>query len=352
MKITVLAFYDRISLFQTLKPLLFYKGSHLFNFTDSLDYCLKEDKNNTLFMFRWFLKPDHVDLNIMKKLREKYDRVFFFNGNAGGGIPRLELLDYVDYFFSKALFRDRSLYARDFYGDELYTQYYHERNPEIKYSDNKERTVCTDDEKLKKLCLFWNIGVGDFPKKKLRQRSAVWLARKTKAPIVKLFHLNNELPKTLDLSGKENFISARLGSFNDPFLNIHRNIYENKIKNHPLFRTGFVSQNQYNRETERAAMVLSPFGWGELCFRDFEAVTKGALLLKPDVSHLETWPDIFQSGETYVPLDWDGEDLLEKVEYYSRNRKERERITINAYESYRSQINNTQEKLEEILALI
>ena len=54
--------------------------------------------------------------------------------------------------------------------------------------------------------------------------------------------------------------------------------------------------------------VLSPFGYGEICFRDFEAVLSGALLLKPDCGHLETWPDIYGEG-TYVPLDWMASDL-------------------------------------------
>jgi hypothetical protein len=317
-----------------------------------VEYCLTHDRNSVLFMFRWFLKPDHVDLSLMMRLRKKYDRIFFFNGNAGGGIPRLELLDYVDYFFSKALFRDRTLYGKDFYGDELYNQFYHERNPDVIYRDNRTRAVCTDQEKLGKLKLFWNIGVGDFPKKKLRQRSAVWLARKTNAPAVRPFHLNRTFPPEPDLSRKEIYISARLGSFDDPFLNLHRNQFMERMTNTDFFRTGFIPQNQYNRETERAAMVLSPFGWGELCFRDFEAVTQGALLLKPDVSHLETWPDIFQPGESYIPLDWEGGDLVEKAQYYAGNRDERERIARNAYEGYRSQISRTQERLEEILELI
>ena len=54
--------------------------------------------------------------------------------------------------------------------------------------------------------------------------------------------------------------------------------------------------------------MLSPFGWGELCLRDYEAVLGGALLLKPDMSHLETWPDVFVPHDTYAPFDWDATD--------------------------------------------
>ena len=31
---------------------------------------------------------------------------------------------------------------------------------------------------------------------------------------------------------------------------------------------------------------MSPFGFGEICYRDFEAMLNGACLIKPDVSHL------------------------------------------------------------------
>lgn len=351
MQITVLAFFDRISLFQTLKPLLFYKEKRLFHFTQSMDYCLKQDKNRVLFMFRWFLKPDFVDLEIMKKLREKYDTIFFFNGNAGGGIPRLELLEYVDYFFSKALFKDKSLYANDYYGDELYNQYYHEQFPEITYKNEKKRAVCTDQKQLKKLKLFWNIGIGDFPKKQFRQRAGVWVARKIGARSIRPFHLNQK-SSIPDYDKKSLPVSARIRPFDDAFLNIHREIYDRLIDKNPLFLHGPIPQNSYNKEMEKASMVFSPFGWGELCFRDFEAINQGALLLKPDVSHLETWPNTFSDGETYVSLKWDGSDIAEKAEYYWYNREERIGIAKNAFDLYQEELGKVQEHLQEILGLI
>jgi len=350
-QITVLAFYDRISLFQTLKPLLFYKDKSLFHFTQSIEYCLKEDKNDVLFMFRWFLKPDYVNFEQMEKLRQKYKRIFFFNGNAGGGIPRLELLDYVDYFFSKALFRDRSLYSKDFYGDELYNEYYHGIYPQVVYENEKKRAICNDPEKHKKLKLFWNIGIGDFPKKQFRQRAAVWAARKWGARSVVPFHLNRK-PSLPDVKNKTLPVSARIRPFDDPFLNLHRQTYDKVIKNHSLFLHGPVPQNNYNREMEQASMVFSPFGWGELCFRDFEAVNQGALLLKPDVSHLETWPDVFIDKKCYVSLKWDGSDVAEKAEYYWHNKEERISIALCAYEKYQDDIQGIQQRLESILELI
>jgi hypothetical protein len=91
-------------------------------------------------------------------------------------------------------------------------------------------------------------------------------------------------------------------------------------------------------------MVLSPFGWGEVCFRDFEAIISGSLLLKPDMSHLKTWPDVYIPYETYVPLDWDGNDIKEKAETYLADGKERARIARNAWEQYQAALTKLEDR--------
>ncbi len=73
-------------------------------------------------------------------------------------------------------------------------------------------------------------------------------------------------------------------------------------------------RHRYLREAIQCRIVFSPFGWGEVCFRDFEAVACGSVLLKPDMSHVETWPDVFEAGVTYVPVRWDLSDLAERIE--------------------------------------
>ena len=93
---------------------------------------------------------------------------------------------------------------------------------------------------------------------------------------------------------------------------------------------GRVSKKQYFQELRAAKVCFSPFGYGEICWRDFEAMACGALLLKPDLTHLETDRNIFIPYETYVPLSWDLSDLAEKADYYIRSPGETARITQNA----------------------
>lgn len=66
---------------------------------------------------------------------------------------------------------------------------------------------------------------------------------------------------------------------------------------------------EYCREMWQSKAVLSPWGWGEACYRDYEAMLMGAVLIKPDTDYVDSWPDIYHSGETYVPCSLDFSDL-------------------------------------------
>jgi hypothetical protein len=339
-KITVLSFYDRIASFHTLRPFLLYKDQKIFDFTNSVEYCLKHDRNSVLVMVRWFLKPDRVDLELMERLREKYRRIVFFHDDAGGGIPRAQVLPYVDLFYQKALFRDRALYLRSLYGKELFSDYAHSEYG-VEDPHPIEREPVRDPSQLEKLRLSWNIGIGQFPKHKYRQRLAVALARLVDLRLVKPFHSpvkRFDAESLIDGKDRDIPVHARLGLVSQPSLAHHRKLILEKIEDDPRFLTGEVGQRQYNSELPRSKVVLSPFGWGELCFRDFEAVLSGGLLLKPDMSHLETWPDVFVDGETYVGFSWTAGDLLEKAGEILENEDKRRYIAKNAYNAYHDQL--------------
>lgn len=66
-------------------------------------------------------------------------------------------------------------------------------------------------------------------------------------------------------------------------------------------------------------IALSPWGHGEACYRDFEAMFCGCVLLKPDSSFVKSWPDIYQNGITYIPCNADFSDLQEKVDWIKGN---------------------------------
>ncbi|MFN4202127.1 MAG: glycosyltransferase [Tabrizicola sp.] len=93
---------------------------------------------------------------------------------------------------------------------------------------------------------------------------------------------------------------------------------------------------QFLCELRHSKVCLSPFGYGEVCWRDYEAVISGAVLLKPDMSHVETAPDIFVPWETYVPLAWDMSDLSEVLHRLLGDAPLRERIAMQAFDRLRA----------------
>lgn len=72
---------------------------------------------------------------------------------------------------------------------------------------------------------------------------------------------------------------------------------------------------EYHRSIIDSKCVLCPWGWGESTHRDYEAMLLGAVMIKPDTDHVETWPDIYRAGETYVACEPDFSDVHEKIDH-------------------------------------
>lgn len=96
---------------------------------------------------------------------------------------------------------------------------------------------------------------------------------------------------------------------------------------------GRVSLARFFEELRRSRICFSPFGYGEVCWRDFEAIMCGAVLVKPDMSHLRLSPDTFRANETYVPVRWDLADFEDTVRRLLADEKSRQRIAQQAYET-------------------
>lgn len=83
-----------------------------------------------------------------------------------------------------------------------------------------------------------------------------------------------------------------------------------------------VSLNEYNQKMFNSKIIFAPFGYGEMAPRDLEAAMYGSILLKPDMSYLETAPNVFEDGKTYIACKHDYSDIEEKIDYILTNYKE------------------------------
>jgi len=99
-----------------------------------------------------------------------------------------------------------------------------------------------------------------------------------------------------------------------------------------------VSQNEYYDRLFNSKIILAPFGAGEMAPRDIESILFGNILIKPDMRHIETAPNIFEDMQTYVACKHDFSDLQEKVDMILRN-----------YENYSYIIENARKRLLQLM---
>lgn len=93
-----------------------------------------------------------------------------------------------------------------------------------------------------------------------------------------------------------------------------------------------IRHDQFLAELRSSRICFSAFGYGEVCWRDYEAIQNGAVLLKQDMGHVETVPDVFVADETYVPVRWDLSDFEDKVHGLLADPDRCARIAQNAHD--------------------
>ena len=96
-----------------------------------------------------------------------------------------------------------------------------------------------------------------------------------------------------------------------------------------------LNRRSYLKELSQSQSVLSPFGLGEITLKDFEVFLSGACLIKPDMSHLETWPDLFLPSVTFASFKWDFNDLENIISFLYDEPQSRIAIATAAQENYR-----------------
>lgn len=78
----------------------------------------------------------------------------------------------------------------------------------------------------------------------------------------------------------------------------HRRAAVQQIRQLPIATAtgGRVNRGTYDKELTRSKIVVSPYGYGELCWRDYEAVCAGCMLVKPPCQYVETQDRLLCGG--------------------------------------------------------
>ena len=97
---------------------------------------------------------------------------------------------------------------------------------------------------------------------------------------------------------------------------------------------------EYINVLYNSKVAISPFGMGELCFRDFECMQFGTIIIKPSMSMVNTIPNIYESNDTYLSVMYDWSNLNETIDYVLSNFDTlNERINHNIREKFIEEYN-------------
>ncbi len=79
-------------------------------------------------------------------------------------------------------------------------------------------------------------------------------------------------------------------------------------------------QDEYQQKIIESKILISPYGFGEYgAPRDVQSAQVAAVLIKPKMDWIDTKPNMYVDGETYISCKEDYSDLEEKVDYVLSN---------------------------------
>jgi hypothetical protein len=262
-----------------------------------------------------FRTPEREALRITRRLRERAgDRVklIYFDGDDDLCIQWPSVLAEVDRYVKGQMFADPGEYQKSRIGKTNLTDYVAKTFGTSFADDNVPKGQPVPVALMEKVSLGWNLSQGDRIRGLLERQSSGALG----------------YAKDIDVVCR---VGLPPGAWTNPLrmgTAPHLQALEEEYRVSPPGSQ--VSQEQYDDELRRSRICVSPFGYGEICWRDFEAVLCGSLLVKPNVDHLRTEPDIFIANETYVPVKWDFSDLEKTLRTYLEEPREADRIRKNA----------------------
>ena len=222
---------------------------------------------------------------------------FIFDGSDSTSLMgAYEVLDQSD---AKFLFKNQLLKTREDYKKPTsFNKWF--------FKDGSDLDLGYDitEENWKKIKLSgWNLGYT--------------MPNKTFRPDVQTWHSICQ-DKTIDLCAiyqAKHPPSSDHHAENASYYTNHRTGAWDKMGDNPgyTFVKDRLPFQEYINTLYKSKMSLSPFGQGEVCYRDFEVFELGVAMIKPTMDIVNTTPNPYIPDETYIPVDLDWEELNEIV---------------------------------------
>ena len=247
----------------------------------------------------------------LQKNKTKELKIIFADTADNSGQIKTEFLSFVDTYWKGQILKNKNEYMRPHYGGRFFTDYYNKKN-KIKDKNKQFSQPIKDKRLLKKIKVCWNMGLCDHGKySHIKQKMfSIFKSR---------IFISNSKSYCNSYDNRKNNLSCRIGDkYERETVQFQRKKIKILIQEHT--DTYKIDRFKYLNEMQNSKCVISPFGWGELCPRDFEIFLCGGILIKPDMSFFDTWPNWYISKKdvhntdfhTYLSFKWDLSDL-EKI---------------------------------------
>ncbi len=214
-----------------------------------------------VLMTSWRDPADAVIAAVQDLRRLPYQaRILFFDYYAPTSSPHWSVLPYVDLYVKRQILRDRNLYQGDLAGGFVFTDFLVRK---MGYNlDGWHSGPRPDAQQITQAVPGWNLGVTPRFRRLLR--------------------ISRLLPgrwRNRPLAVHRRFLpppSTRPREWYDQYREYALRVSDSLQPRWRCTSGDRVGRKRYLWELMRSKVVLSPFGWGELCFRDYETVACGA----------------------------------------------------------------------------
>mgnify|MGYP006287741559 CR=1 FL=1 len=284
-----------------------------------------------LVLSSFFARPRSVPADEVVRLLRTWSRkvpVMWCDVWDSTGSVVAEVLPHVATYAKKQLTVDRSVYTRPLYGGRWFTDRIHREYGIRDSAPAISRPIA--EVHLDRMRVSWNLGLGQLAPR--RELWRIFLRGRT------IGYERRWVPphrrRTVDIHARMQWRYPRrtVGWQRE---RVQEALSELSREWRVSFK-GRVSGPRFRRELAASRVVASPFGWGEICYRDFDGWAAGAAVVKPEMDAIETWPPLYERGVTYAPCAWDGSDARERLEELLLDEAMRTRIAREGQRRYRT----------------
>ncbi len=332
------------------------------------NFCYEYKNNNKfngdlLIIIRRY-EIDNLSIEILEKeisyFYKYFKKIIYFDDSAALSKVNWLIVNRVDLYCKRGLLKDKELYKKELYGGRIYSDFY---NKEFNIFDKKEINSSIDMSQKydwNKVKIAWNIGIGIYflNSNYINNNLNHFLKKGSK---IYCQFLNSNINKIISLR-YINFMIENLSEYVSEYRNkgimgristsgysdtvgYQRTIIKDKLHNRRI-DTDKLSFHKYLNEVDNYSAFISPFGWGEICFRDFEAILFGKVLIKPNCDHIDTWPNIYEKN-MYLPINWKLDNFDEVIQ---KSLEEEAIETVNfARLRYRSSLQQINTRVDKII---